>query len=166
MTVRIAKEKIEANIAEAKAKLTALGLDAKAESFYTDKNLDRSIEFNPKMILVFGNLTFGFPTAEEDDYCNFSICCELKSGEVSDEELEKSIRDFQEEVDTLISTLANATSKEKVLEDLAKKQTDDATVAAAEFDKEMRKVKLKLTLAIAVIVVIILGVIIGGSLLN
>lgn len=166
MTARIAREKIEESILKAKGMLTEQGLTAKAESFYTDKNLDKSAEFTVKSILLFGNLSFGTPNMEEDEFCNYSICCEVKSGEVDEGELTKATEDFFAEIDALIKTLSGATSKEAVLSELSKKQSDDASLAAAEFEKEIRKVRIKLYAAVAVIVVIILGVIIGGSLLN
>ena len=160
MTARIARERIEAAVIAAAERLKEAGLLTKSRSFYTDKNLAESTEFSPTSLLLFGDLAFGCDDMEDDDYCNYSICCEIKTGLVDDTELEEGIAEFNKEIDAVIEKLANATSKSALLEEISKKQADEAEEAAREFAKEMRKVKIKLYSAVAAIVVIILAVLI------
>ncbi len=160
MTARIAKERIEAAVLAAVGRLNGAGLLTKSRTFYTDKNLAESTEFSPSALLLFGDLAFGCDDMEDDDYCNYSICCEIKTGLVDEGELEAGIADFNNEIDSIIEKLANATSKSAFLEEISRKQAEEAEEAAREFAKEMRKVKIKLYSAVAAIVVIILAVLI------
>ena len=112
------------------------------------------------MILLFGDVAFGYESMDFDDYCNYSICCEVKSAEVNEKELEDGIAEFNKEIDKVIEKVSSATSPESVIEEISKQQTEDAEIAAREFAKEMRKIKFKLYGAIGAIVVIIAAVLI------
>ena len=160
MNVKIAIEKIDEVLSGAESRLTEIGLKTKKRTFYTDKNLAETNEFSPKVILVFGDLAFGYEGMDKDDFCNYSICCEIKSAEVSDEELNDGIELFNEEIDKLIEKLGESDSPESVIEAISRKQSDDAEIAAKEFAKEMRNVKFKLYLAMAAILVIIIAVVV------
>ena len=166
MTAKIAREKIEDAVLAAEKKLKEVGLTTRPRSFYTDKNLTEAQEFSPKSLLVFGDLAFGYGEMELDDYCNYSICCEIKTGLVDDGELAEGIRAFEEEVDKIIAKLNGATNPEAVLEEISRAQTEEAEAAAREFSKEMRKVKFKLYLAVGAIIVIIASVLILGPILS
>ena len=160
MNVKIAREKIEEAIKAGAERLSAAGLKTKVRSFYTDKNLAETDEFSPKVILLFGDVAFGYESMDFDDYCNYSICCEVKSAEVNEKELEDGIAEFNKEIDKVIEKVSSATSPESVIEEISKQQTEDAEIAAREFAKEMRKIKFKLYGAIGAIVVIIAAVLI------
>lgn len=160
MNVKIAREKIEEVIKAGAERLSAAGLKTKVRSFYTDKNLAETEEFSPKVILLFGDVAFGYESMDFDDYCNYSICCEVKSAEVNEKELEDGIAEFNKEIDKVIEKVSSATSPESVIEEISKQQTEDAEIAAREFAKEMRKIKFKLYGAIGAIVVIIAAVLI------
>ena len=166
MTAKIARDKIEDAVLRASSKLKEAGLTTRPRSFYTDKNLTEEQEFSPKTILVFGDLAFGYGDMEEDDYCNYSICCEIKTGLVDDKELEDGIAAFEDEIESVLTKLAKATNPSAVLEEISRLQSEEAEEAAREFSKEMRKVKLKLYIAVAAIIVIIASVLIVGPMLK
>ena len=166
MTAKIAREKIEDAVLAAEKKLKEIGLTTRPRSFYTDKNLSEAQEFSPKSLLVFGDLAFGYGQMEDDDYCNYSICCEIKTGLVDDGELADGIRAFEEEIDKVIARLKGASDPEAILEEISRAQSEEAEEAAKEFSKEMRKVKLKLYLAVGAIIVIIAAVLILGPILT
>ena len=115
---------------------------------------------------MFGDLAFGYGQMEDDDYCNYSICCEIKTGLVDDGELAEGIRAFEEEIDKVIAKLKGASDPEAILEEISRAQSEEAEEAAKEFSKEMRKVKLKLYLAVGAIIVIIAAVLILGPILT
>lgn len=160
MNVKIAIEKMNEVLNDAEVRLRGAGLKTRKRTFYTDKNLAETQEFSPKVILLFGDLAFGYEGMEDDEYCNYSICCEIKSAEVSDEELEEGIELFLEEIEKLINRLNEANSPKAVIEEISTKQSNDAEIAAQEFAKEMRKVKFKLYAAMAAIIVIIVAVLV------
>ena len=166
MTAKIAREKIEDAVLAAEKKLKEIGLTTRPRSFYTDKNLSEAQEFSPKSLLVFGDLAFGYGQMEDDDYCNYSICCEIKTGLVDDAELADGIRAFEEEIDKVIARLKDASDPEAILEEISRAQSEEAEEAAKGFSKEMRKVKLKLYLAVGAIIVIIAAVLILGPILT
>ena len=166
MTAKIARDKIEDAVLKASQKLKDAGLATRPRSFYTDKNLTEEQDFSPRSLLVVGDLAFGYGDMEDDDYCNYSICCEIKTGLVDDTELEDGIKAFLEEVDKVLTKLSTATNPSAVLEEISRQQTEEAEKAALEFSKEMRKVKIKLYSAVAAIIVIIAAVIIVGPMLT
>ena len=118
MNVKIAREKIEEAIKAGAERLSAAGLKTKVRSFYTDKNLAETEEFSPKVILLFGDVAFGYESMDFDDYCNYSICCEVKSAEVNEKELEDGIAEFNKEIDKVIEKVSSATSPESVIEEI------------------------------------------------
>ena len=158
MTVQQAYEKIQAALIEKKAILEDLGLTTRARAFYTDKNLTEKSEFNAKCILVFGNLDVGAPNLEEDDWCNFSLCSEIKTGNVEDAALESSLGEWCAEVDAFIEKLKLAESKESFITNTCRAQEADAEAAAMEFAKEIKKIRRKMIIGFAIIVVLMLAV--------
>ena len=166
MTVSLAKEKIEAAILSAKAKLTEAGFYTVARSFFTDKNLIESREFSAKAILIFGDLQVGFEDMDSDDFCDFTICCEIKTGAVDELEIVKGIKTFEDEVAAFIEKAAAAKDPRAFIEEISAEQDADAEKAAIEFSKEMRKVKLKLYLSLGAIIAVIAAVLIGGAFLG
>ena len=162
MTVQQAYEKIQAALAEKKAVLDGLGLVTRARAFYTDKNLIEKSEFNAKCILVFGNLDIGVSTLEEDDWCNFSLCAEIKTGNVEDEALESALGEWCAEVDAFIEKIELAESKESFIINTSRAQEADAEAAAMEFAKEIKKVRSKMIIGFAIIIALMVGVMILG----
>lgn len=160
MTVQQAYERIQTVLAEKKSLLEDCGLTTKARAFYTDKNLAEKSEFNAKCILVFGNIDIGTPELEDDDWCNFSFCSEIKTGEVDEASLESAIGEWSEEVDAFVENVKSAPSPEKFVTDTCRAQEAEAEAAAAEFAKEIKKVRLKMILGLSVIVVLMLAVLI------
>ena len=162
MTVQQAYEKIQAALIEKKAILEDLGLTTRARAFYTDKNLTEKSEFNAKCILVFGNLDVGAPNLEEDDWCNFSLCAEIKTGNVEDEALESALNEWCTEVDAFIEKVKATESKEALIINTSRAQEADAEAAAMEFAKEIKKVRSKMIIGFAIIIALMVGVMILG----
>ena len=158
MTVQQAYEKIQAALTEKKEILEGCGLTTRVRAFYTDKNLAERSEFNAKCILVFGNIDIGTTELEEDDWCNFSLCAEIKTAEVDDASLESAISDWSAEVDAFIEKAKAASSKESLIAETSRAQEAEAEAAAMEFAKEIKKVRSKMILGLGVIVVLILAV--------
>ncbi len=162
MTVQQAYEKIQTALAEKKAILDEIGLTTRARAFYTDKNLVEKSEFNAKCILVFGNLDIGASTLEEDDWCNFSLCAEIKTGEVEEEAFESALGEWCTEVDAFIEKVKATESKEALIVNTSRVQEADAEAAAMEFAKEIKKVRSKMIIGFALIIALMLGVMILG----
>ena len=160
MTVQQAYERIQTALVEKKTLLEDYGLTTRIRTFYTDKNLSEKTEFTAKCILVFGNIDIGTPELEDDDWCNFSLCAEIKTAEVEDAALESALADWTAEVDAFIEKVKSATSREKFITDTCRKQEAEAEAAAAEFSKEIKKVRLKMMLGLGIIVVLMLAVLI------
>ena len=102
---------------------------------------------------------------DEEDFCTYGLCCETKVGMVSDEELEKEISDFKENVKKLTREITEAPSpREKILE-INARQEKEAEESMNQFNLEMKKMKLKLYGALGVLGAIVAGVIIVSFLL-
>ena len=168
MTIQQAFEKIQTALVAKKEILEECGFTTRIRTFYADKNLAERTEFNAKCILVFGNVDIGTASLEEDDWCNFSLCAEIKTAEVDDAALESSLTEWAAEVDAFIEKAKAATSKEEFVTATCRTQEAEAEAAAAEFTKEIKKVRGKMLLGLAIIVILMLAVLIlapavGGS---
>lgn len=166
MTVNETIEKIRALLDSTDAQLSQSGLIKKTKIFFTDKNLAERASFSEDCILLFGDIAIGCADMEEDDYCDFSICVEIKTGLVDDDELSKEIKTFEEEIAAFKSALSAESDLEKVIRDVSEKQAKEAEDAASEFRLEMKKMKMKLYLALGVGMVILLFVLVGSMLLK
>lgn len=166
MTVQEAYSKIEAVLEEYAAPIRERGLEVNTRIFYTDKNLRETPEFNQKCIIIFGDIAIGLPNMEREDYCNYSVCSEIKTAVVNEDELDGGLGELREELDAFLAKLEGATSVETVIKEAARIQEQEAEAAAEEFTREMKKVRLKMMLGLGVIIVIMLVIIIGGSLLK
>ena len=167
MTVTEAQAKIEEQLNELAAPLREKGLNAITRIIYTDKNLAELPEFGPKAILVFGDLAIGTDELERDDYCNYSLCCEIKTGMVDDTGLDAEIKELISDVDGFYRELEECEcSASELIKSINKKQEEDAEKAAGEFSKEMNKLRWKLIFGIGIIAAIILAVIVGIPLLT
>ncbi len=166
MTVQQAYEKIQAALVEKKTALEEYGFITRIRAFYTDKNLAEKSEFTAKCILVFGNVDIGTPELEDDDWCNFSFCAEIKTAEVADEALESALAEWSAEVDAFIGKVKDAPSREKLITETSRDQEAEAEAAAMEFSKEIKKVRLKMILGLGIIIVLMLAVLILAPLLG
>ena len=160
MTVQQAYEKIQSALAEKKTALEELGFVTRARAFYTDKNLAEKRDFDAKCILVFGNVDIGTPELEEDDWCNFSLCAEIKTGEVEDSALESALSEWSAEVDAFVEKAKAAPSREKLVTETCRAQETEAEAAAAEFAKEIKKVRFKMLIGMGIVIVLMLAVLI------
>ena len=158
MTVQQAFEKIQAALVEKKDILEGLGLTTRTRTFYADKNLAERTEFNAKCILVFGNIDIGTANLEDDDWCNYSLCAEIKTGEVEDAALESAISEWSTEVDSFIEKAKTAESKDALVTETCRTQETEAEAAAAEFTKEIKKVRGKMLLGLGIIVALMLAI--------
>ena len=158
MTIQQAFEKIQTALVAKKEILEECGFTTRIRTFYADKNLAERTEFSAKCILVFGNIDIGTASLEEDDWCNFSLCAEIKTAEVDDAALESSLTEWAAEVDAFIEKAKAATSKEEFVTATCRTQEAEAEAAAAEFTKEIKKVRSKMLLGLGIIIVLMLAV--------
>ena len=165
MTVEQAREIIKTAVADAISLCKENGFLVSGKVYYSDKALRECAEFNENVILLFGAIKLGFDDMDEEDFCTYGLCCETKVGMVSDEELEKEISDFKENVKKLTWEITEAPSpREKILE-INARQEKEAEESMNQFNLEMKKMKLKLYGALGVLGAIVAGVIIVSFLL-
>lgn len=158
MTVQQAYEKIQTTLVEKKTVLEECGFVTRIRAFYTDKNLAEKSEFTAKCILVFGNIDIGTPELEDDDWCNFSLCAEIKTADVGDAALESALKEWSTEVDSFIEKVKGATAKDAFITETCRAQETEAEEAAAEFTKEIKKVRRKMLLGLGIVIVLMLAV--------
>ena len=165
MRVEEARALITSTVLEAIELSKEKGFIASGKTYYSDKALRECANFSEDAILVFGAIKLGIADMDEDDFCTYALCVETKVGMVNDEELEKEIGEFKENVNNLISEISSAPSPADKIREINLRQEEEAEKSMQEFDLEMRKMKLKLYSALAVIGVIVAAIIIGGFLL-
>ena len=152
---------------ELAAPIKEKGLEVVTRILYTDRTLQEYSEFNEKCILIFGDIAIGTEDLDRDDYCNYSMCCEVKTALVNDAELEKEINNLDGELAAFMEKLEKSgKTPTALISEINKKQEEDAEEAAKQFSKEMNKLRLKLLISIGIIVVILLAVLIGIPLLT
>ena len=167
MTVIQAEEKMAAALEEFAAPLRERGLKVITRVLYTDKTLAEISEFNPKCIIAFGDIAIGTEDMDRDDYCNYSMCCEIKTGLLSDEEFTKEMNNLDGELEALKDKLdAEGAVAEDIIREITRKQEAAAETAAQDFAAQMRKLRFKMLLGIGVMIAIMLAVIIGIPLLT
>ena len=162
MTVEQARQIIKETITEAMELCKASGFVVSGKVYYSDKALRECTEFNSNIILIFGAIKLGLADMDEDDYCTYGLCCEIKTGLVNDEELEKEISDFKADVQKILEELASAPSPAEKIKEINLRQEKEAEESMREFDKDMRKMKLKLYTGLGILAAIAAGIIIAG----
>lgn len=138
------------------------GLVSTARVYYSDKALRECAEFNNSVILLFGAVKLGFASMDEEDFCAYGLCCEIKLGEVTDAELEKEIADFKTNLDKMLEEILSAPSPEKKIEEINARQEAEASESMKSFDLEMKKMKLKLYGALGALALFAAALIIVG----
>ena len=167
MNLHEAREIMAKKLEELAAPIKEKGLEVVTRVLYTDRTLQEYSEFNEKCILIFGDIAIGTEDLDRDDYCNYSMCCEVKTALVNDAELEKEINNLDGELAAFMEKLEKSgKTPTALISEINKKQEEDAEEAAKQFSKEMNKLRLKLLISIGIIVVILLAVLIGIPLLT
>lgn len=167
MNVTEAHSKIAEELERLAAPLRERGLTVITRVMYADKNLQDFTEFDAKCILIFGDVAVGTEELDRDDFCNYSMCCEIKTGLISEEEFTSELNNLDGELTAFTEKLDGSTvSREALITEINKKQEADAEAAALDFTKQMNKIRLKMLIGIGVIILIILAVIIGIPLLS
>ena len=167
MYLQEAREKIAAKLEELSAPIKEAGLKVEARVIYADRTLQEYSEFNEKCILVYGDIAIGTEELERDEYCNFSMCCEVKTAIVNDTELESEMNNLDGEIVAFMEKIEKCEKGATALiTEINKKQEEEAEAAAIEFANEMKKARIKLLIGIGAVVVIMLAVIIGIPLLT
>ena len=167
MNLHEAREKIAVKLEELSAPIKEAGLTVEARILYADRTLQEYSEFNDRCILVYGDIAIGTEELERDEYCNFSICCEVKTALVDDTELEKELNNLDGELVAFMEKIEKSEkSATALITEINKKQEEDAEAAAIDFAKEIKKARIKLLLGIGAVVIIMLAVIIGIPLLT
>ena len=125
MKVEDARELIKTAVGDAMTLTRNHGFEVFGRTYFCDKNLAQISEFNEKVILLFGSIEIGCSDIERDEFCTYALCCEIKTGEVNEEELMREIADFKSDVQTLIDEILSAPSKkEKILEINARQEKE------------------------------------------
>lgn len=167
MTVTEAHAKIESALEKFAAPLREAGLDVITRVIYADKNLREFHIFDPKCILIFGDIAIGGEELERDEYCNYSMCCEIKTGLINDEDFTKELNNLDGEVEAFKEALERSNKPTlDLIRDINRKQEAEAEEAALDFSKQMNKLRLKMLIGIGIMILIILAVIVGIPLLS
>lgn len=167
MILQEATTKIAEKLEVFSAPIKAAGLKVVTRIIYADRMLKEYSEFNENCILVYGDIAIGTDELERDEYCNYSMCCEVKTALVNEEELEKEINNLDGEIVAFMERLEKSEKGATALiTEINKKQEEEAEAAAIEFSKEMSKARIKLLIGIGAVVIIMLAVIIGIPLLT
>ena len=167
MNLHEANEKIAAKLEALSAPIKEAGLKVEARILYADRTLREYSEFNDRCILVYGDIAIGTEELERDEYCNFSMCCEVKTGLVDDTELEKEMNDLDGEIVAFTEKLEKSEkSATALITEINKKQEEEAEAAAIEFAQEIKKARIKLLIGIGAVVIIMLAIIVGIPLLT
>ena len=165
MTVEQAREIITEAVSEQVAICKEKGFTVSGKVYYSDKALRECTEFNENVILVFGAIKLGLPDIDEEDFCTYGLCCETKVAMVKDEELEKELADFKQNVTEMLAEIEASPSPADKLREINVRQEEEAQKSMQEFNLEMKKMKLKLYGALGVLGAIVSAVIIAAFLL-
>ena len=130
------------------------GLKVTSKLFYCDSNLSETVEFEKNSIMIFGTISVGTDELEDDEYCNFAICCEIKTALVDDEKLANAIDEFDAEIKAFDTEISAAVSVKDKLIEISDRQQREGEQSLEEFNREMRSVKLKLYIALGVLAII------------
>ena len=168
MTVTEAREKIASTLSELAEPIREAGFTVETRILYADKNLREYTEFDTKSIIIFGDIAIGNDELERDEFCNYSMCCEIKTGLVDDEEFMKELYSLEGEVEAFKEALEKSGdgSKSALIKEINKKQEAEAERAAIDFSKQINKIRIRLLIGIGAIVVIIVAIIFGIPLLT
>ena len=101
---------------------------------------------------------------ESDDFCDFAACIEIRTAYVSEEELDKAIAEFKEEILKFAEGVKAAEDVEKYVAEVSKKQAEEASRASQDFAEQMKKSRIKLIIGIGALIVLIGGVALLASL--
>ena len=126
MNVETAREKFKEIISEAINTAKEKGFTAKGKTYYSDKTLRECAEFDENIILLFGGMDIGLSEMDEEDFCTFGLCCEIKLGTVNDEELEREIEDFKNNINKFFEEVEAAPSPTKKIEEINLRQEKEA----------------------------------------
>ena len=166
ITVVEARERLAEEIFSLVKELETLDAVVKNRIYYFDKNLLEHDEFNSKTILIVGNIGVGTENMESDDFCDFAACVEIRTAYVDEDEFNKAISEFKDEILKFIEGAKAAENIEKYITDISKKQTEDANRASQDFANEMKKSRIKLIIGIVATVVLVGAVLIAVSFIN
>ena len=111
MNIVEAAIKVEEKLNSLSAPLKEMGFSVECRILYADKTLQEYTEFTPKCILIFGDIAIGNEDLERDEYCNYSLCVEVKTGLVDEVELEGEINSLEGELEAFKDKLERYESK-------------------------------------------------------
>lgn len=166
MNVAEAEVKIAEKLEEFSAPLREAGLNVITRVLFADKTLMEKNEFDAKCILIYGDIAIGTDELDRDDYCNYSLCCEIKAGVIKDEEFTKEINNLDGEIEAFKDKLEGCENVSELISGINKEQENEADKAALQFAKEIKKIRLKLLIGLGVLILIIVGLIIAIPLIT
>ena len=158
ITVVEARERLASEIINLVSDLKKLNVVVRNRIYFFDKNLLEHDDFNGKTILLVGNISVGTEKMESDDFCDFAACVEIRTAYVSEEELDKAIAEFKEEIVKFIDGAKERDNVEDYVVEISQKQTEEAARASQDFAQEMKKNRIKLIIGIGALIVLIGGV--------
>ena len=166
ITIVEARERLAEEIFTLTNELDDLNAVVKNRIYYFDKNLLEFDEFNSKAILIVGNISVGTENMESDDYCDFAACIEIRTAYVDEAEFCASVAEFKKEILNFAEEARAAENIENYINEVSKKQTEEATQASQEFSKAMKKNRIKLIIGIVATVLLVGGVVLIVSLIK
>lgn len=141
-----AKEKIEALLNEAKAKLEPLGLNLSLETELVENQISET-ESEPLMII--GSVALTMDGLTEDDTYYVSIEATVEGTEVSDESLEEATPKFLDRIEAVYERLSAAEDKTATLIEMGKEVDEELErLYEEEVARNERAMKRDLKLAI------------------
>ena len=163
MTYTEAKEKIEALLTEARAKLEPLGITVSTETELVENRISET-EVEPLMLL--GAVALTMDGLTEDDTYYVSIEARIEDGEVSDAALEEAVPKFHDRIDAVYERLSAAEDKTATLVEMGKEvDAELERLYEEEVARSERAMKRDLKLAIigsaAIIILVIVAVILS-----
>ena len=154
-----AKEKIEAMLSEAKAKLDALGIDVTCECELVENKIS---EEESEPLLVLGSLALTMDGLTEDDTYYISVEAKIEEGAVSDEAFDEAVPRFNERVESAYARLADAEDKKTTLIEMGKEiDAELERLYEEEVARAQRAMKRDLKLAIIGTAIIVGAVVLG-----
>ena len=154
-----AKEKINALLDEAKAKLDTLGILVSTEVELVENHITDN-ESEP--LLILGAVALTMEGLTEDDTYYISIDARIEGGEVEDGALEEATPKFLERIDAAYDRLSAAEDKTATLLDMGREVDEELErLYQAEVEREARARRRDLKMAITGAAVLLLATVIA-----
>lgn len=150
-----AKEKIEALLAESKAKLEALGVSAVKEVEIAENDLG---DGESEIMKVFGSIAVKTPELTEDEVFYLSVDLDVYEDEIEDSDVAGATAEFGEALGELLARLEAEDDKSEAIRRLGQEIDEaieaEARAELAKTDKATKRDLIIATVALGIIAVI------------